>query len=37
VRGTYRQAVASVKVGTLLIYADALIGQLTFRLHETTH
>ena len=37
VRGTFRMAAGSVKVGGLAIDADALIGQLTYRVHETSH
>jgi hypothetical protein len=37
IRGTLRQAAGSVKLGAVLFDADAVIGQLTLRLHETVH
>jgi len=37
VRGTYREAAGTVKLGTVVIDADAIVGQVTLRLHETTH
>lgn len=37
IRGSYREAAGTVKVGALTIDADAIIGQLTLRTHDTAH
>jgi hypothetical protein len=37
IRGAYRQAAGTVKLGTIVIDADAVVGQVTLRTHETVH
>lgn len=37
IRGVYRQAAGTVKLGTVVIDADAIVGQVTLRTHETVH
>jgi hypothetical protein len=37
IRGVYRQAAGTVKLGTVVIDADAVVGQVTLRTHETVH
>lgn len=37
VRGSYRRAASTVRIGTAVIDADGIIGQLTFREHQTVH
>jgi hypothetical protein len=37
IRGVYRQAAGTVKLGTIVIDADAVVGQVTLRTHETVH
>jgi hypothetical protein len=37
IRGVYREAAGTVKLGTVVIDADAIVGQVTLRMHETVH
>ena len=37
IRGVYREAAGTVKLGTVVIDADAMVGQVMLRVHETVH